>query len=136
MSLLMTLLALFSVSVVSAAAATCLRRPGRRRSKKASALVLSHLGDHCCSTQEAIQAATGLSAPHTLSVIEELRARGLVERRVDRRVPSVLQHHLVKRGAGAERCHAPAVFEPPSAYTGVPAGPAADGRAPLSYAGE
>lgn len=136
MSLLVTLLVLFSVSVLSAAVVACLRRPDRRRSENASALVLAHLSDHCGSTQEAIRAATGLSAPQTLSAIEELRARGLVERRVDRRDPSVLQHHLVRQGPGAERCHAPTVLSPPAAYTGVPAGPADDnGRAPLSYAG-
>lgn len=138
-SLLMTLLALLSVSVVSAAVAACFRRPDRRRSENASARVLSYLSDHCGSTQEAVQAGTGLSAPETLSAVEELRARGVIERRVDRRDPSVLQHHLVERGPGAERCHAPTAFRAPAAHAGTPTHPAGgaapDGPVSRSYAG-
>ncbi|MCF2131858.1 hypothetical protein L1I79_36370 [Strepomyces sp. STD 3.1] len=115
MSLLVTLFALFSVSVVSVVAAVCFRRPGRRRSENASARVLSYLSGHCGSTQEAIQEGTGLSAKEALSAIEELRASGMVERRVDRRAPSVLHHHLVERGPETERCHAPTAFRAPAA---------------------
>lgn len=118
-SLLVTLIALFSVLVVATVVAACFRWPGRRRSKNASAEVLSYLSDHCCSTQEEIQAGTGLDAPVLLSAVEELRARGEVERRVDRRDPSVLQHHLVKRGRGTRRCHGQGLLWKPVARTGA-----------------